>query len=82
MSSTFSVPARFYDDHVMRDGEGGVVTRRTRQRVTVELSGDAAAALLSDARFYAAMGEGEFCREDRGIVKSARATVRALAGGE
>ena len=79
--STYVLPVRFYDDHVLRDGEPGNVVKRTRQRVTVELTAAEASGLLDDARFYAAMGETEFDRADQGIVKSARATVRAMARG-
>ena len=75
------VPARFYDDHVLRDGDPGRVVKRAGGRVTVELDDDALASLERDARFYAAMGEGEFDRADHGIVKSARATLRALGNG-
>lgn len=77
--TVYRVPARFYDDHTMRDGAGGTVVKRSARMVSVRMTDDAAADLAKDARFYAAMGRREFDRELSGLVSSAEATVRALA---
>jgi hypothetical protein len=76
--TTYKLPRRFYDDHVYRDFWGGEIVSSTKQSVTVELDREAYDELLSDASFYASMGEGEFERHLSGVVKSAAATVKAL----
>ena len=76
--TTYTLPRRFYDDHVYRDLGGGNVIKSTSRTVTVELDRDGFDELLSDASFYAAMGAGEFDRDLQGVVKSAGATVQAL----
>ena len=76
--TTYKLPRRFYDDHVYRDFWGGQVIALTKQTVTVELDRETYDELLSDAKFYAQMGAGEFDRHYSGVVKSAVATVGAL----
>lgn len=73
------VPPRFYDDHVSRDLPAGTEIKRGRDLVTVELTADELAELRSDATHYADSSNGF---EDRGLVQSARATVKRLAGIE
>ena len=76
-SAVYTVPPRFYADHVARDLPAGTVERETAKAVTVRLNDADYAELLSDARHYAtAMGAAGF--DDRGLIASARATVRRL----
>lgn len=48
----YRVPPAFYDDHVMRDCDGGTELRRTRSYVEVELDREAFDDLRSDAVYY------------------------------
>jgi len=74
------LPPRFYWDHVYRDLPAGVVVSETKRYVRVELTRDEYDDLLSDAKHYAySMGVGGF--DDRGLIASARATVKALDPG-
>jgi hypothetical protein len=71
------LPPRFYWDHVSRDLPAGKVVSETQRYVRVELTQDDYEELLSDAKHYAySMAVGGF--EDRGLIASARATVKAL----
>jgi len=74
---TVTLPPRFYDDHADRDLPAGRVIGRTRKSVTVELTAAEWTELRSDADHYAnsnAYGDPEF----RGLIASARATLRRL----
>lgn len=75
-----TVPERFYDDHVERDLPAGrVVKALSKNRLRVELDREAYDDLLSDARHYADP-EGFDWNDPfmRGVILSAKATVRAL----
>ena len=76
--TSYTLPRRFYDDHVYRDFWGGNVIKSTSRTITVELDREAFDELLDDARFYSEMGAREFDRNYSGVVKSATATVKAL----
>lgn len=78
MTTTYSTPPRFYDDHVSRDLPGGKIVKRTERLVTVELTDDEAAELLSDAAYYVAAGTDVFGTDSLGLISSARATERRL----
>ena len=71
------VPPRFYWDHVSRDLPAGTVVSETRSYVRVDLDQSEFEELISDANHYAySMGAGGF--DDRGLIASARATLRRL----
>lgn len=73
------IPARFYEDHRGRDcGETGIVVKRLASKVRVQLDRTAYDDLLSDAEHYAGDGMSEWWDEGRGVILSARATVKAL----
>lgn len=78
---TVKIPPAFYDDHVSRDLPAGTETHRTRKVVTVDLDAAELAELRSDAQHYADSAE-EYWQDHRGLVISARATLRALEGIE
>ena len=79
MSKTVRVPARFFDDHCDRDlDEGCNEVSRNSKGVLVEFTDAAFAELLSDANYYATGFTGEDAAEIRGLIASARATVKTL----
>jgi hypothetical protein len=72
-----TVPPVFYADHVTRDLPAGRVVKQTKRAVTVELTADELAELRSDAEHYAhSMADAGF--EGRGLIASAKATLKAL----
>ena len=73
-----TVPSYFYDDHADRCSEG-VVVKRTKREVTVELDREEYEDLYTDAEHYS--HEREYWEFDRGLVLSARATLRRLKSG-
>lgn len=76
-NTTLRLPPRFYADHVSRDLPAGTVVRRTKTGVYVELTEDEVAEIRSDADYYATAGDA-FDTDLRGLVASAKATVRAI----
>ena len=74
---TVSLPPAFYADHVARDLPAGTVVKQTKKAVTVALTPEELAELRSDASHYAhSMAEAGF--EGRGLIASAKATLKAL----
>lgn len=75
----FTIPARFWDDHASSNENPGRVLKYTSggRYVTVELDDEQLANLRSDADLYAT-GKDDFWAEYRGLVLSARATLKAL----
>jgi hypothetical protein len=74
---TVSLPPAFYADHVARELPAGLVVKQTKKAVTVALTQEELAELRSDASHYAfSMAEGGF--EGRGLIASAKATLKAL----
>jgi hypothetical protein len=71
------LPKAFYADHVSRDLPGGEEVSQTARKVTVLMSAEEVAELLSDAEHYTTearhMGPEYF-----GLGRSAAATVRAI----
>ena len=77
--STLSLPAYFFDDHDERELPTPRVLHRTARTVTVAANDPNLAELLNDAGHYAAP-DMHWASEYRGLVASARATVRAITG--
>ncbi len=81
-TESYVVTARFYEDHCGRTDGADLYERVTRTTksgtVTVMLTADEAADLLSDAEHYASEGTATFGPEYLGLVSSARATARRL----
>lgn len=75
---TVKIPPAFYDDHVARDLPAGTETHRTKKVVTVDLDAAELAELVSDAKHYADSA-ADFWEDHRGLVISARATLKVLA---
>ena len=77
-SGTYRVPARFLEDHIERDLYRGdlAAIRWTRNGAIIPADADTIDELLDDAQHYAA--SGDFSPECRGLIISARATVKAL----
>ena len=71
------LPPRFYDDHVSRDLPGGVEVHRTKTYILADLTAGDLAELRDDAAYYVSEG-GWMDRDHRGIVASARATLKAI----
>jgi len=74
MPYTIKLPKSFFDDHAARELPTPEVIRETRAHYIVSKDDLALPELLSDARYYS---DG-LDMAPRGIVVSARATVRAL----
>ena len=79
------VPRVFVDDHDNRDlmerGLASAVVKETKAGYTLSLTPEEFSELLDDARYYAEGGCEMFGWENRGLVASARATVKALEKG-
>lgn len=81
MKRTIKIPPRFYQDHKARDcGQSGVVVKRTKTYVIVELDQEAWDDLYSDADYYGADNSDGWFDDSgmRGIISSARATLRVM----
>lgn len=75
------VPEKFWDDHVYRECDLKWDTqeiRRAGKRVLLSICDDALADLEGDADYYASFDGSDF-QDNRGLVLSARATLRAIA---
>jgi hypothetical protein len=73
-----TIPSVFYWDHVDRDLPAGeIIKSYANGRLFVRLDEDEFNELLSDAEYYAE-GGGGLTSEYRGLMASARATVKAL----
>lgn len=78
-SHVVDLPARFYDDHVGRGLAGGVEVKRLARDVRARLNDYEVVDLLADARFHLDMSRmGAYEADMRGLVASAKATVRRL----
>jgi type I restriction-modification system DNA methylase subunit len=77
----FAVPRRFWDDHAERVGreEAGTFVKNMARNVIVDLTEDQLFDLWQDADLYATAEVSDLGREYKGVVFSARATVRRLA---
>ena len=75
----YKVPARFYEDHVDRHNEPHEMIERivksTGNQHHVRLTDSQVGNLYNDAEHYAG---GNVDSADKGVVSSAKATVRAL----
>ena len=73
------VPTRFYQDHCDRSNDIkeliSAIIKSSGNYVVVDLSNDQINELWSDAEYYA---EGVDYPELQGVMKSARATIKAL----
>lgn len=80
------VPARFYEDHVGRDLDSGWVVKHLSRTTRVTLDAAAYDELLSDAEHYAGEAMADMYLDDfataSGLIRSARATVKALRAVE
>lgn len=84
---TYKVPGRFFEDHmtrrfregVWRDHDRNANERWVGRYVYVTMTAQQVDELLCDAEHYAE-GGGGFDPEYRGLIASARATVKALSG--
>lgn len=72
------VPLRFYEDHMERDLPTPVNHSTSKSYALVDDSDPYLPELLNDAEFYCGTMKDEFNLSVPGIVKSARATVKAI----
>jgi hypothetical protein len=79
-TATIRVPAKFYDDHDERGCEPFCEpVKRSSRYVWLRPDDPGLAELLDDAKHYSNFDHwGEWGSENRGICKSAAATVRAI----
>lgn len=79
---TVKVPKAFVQDHddrlLMKRGLAAAVVKATKAGYTLDLTPEEFAELLDDARFYADQGCEVFGWEYRGLIASAKATVKAM----
>lgn len=80
MTRTIRIPARFIDDHFERGLATPEDSSKSDHHAVIQADDPAVPELLSDAEHYAAMTErrGRYDCMPRGIVASAKATVRAI----
>lgn len=72
------IPPTFYLDHRAREnGTSGKVISHTSNYIVVDLDDEALYDLISDAEVYAEFA-GEDFQYNRGLVLSARATLKAI----
>lgn len=76
---TVLVPAKFWWDHYNRDlDDTSRVVKGSGHRVLLEMNPAAIAELASDADYYATGFTGEDAADLRGLIASAKATLKAL----
>lgn len=76
---TIQLPATFWDDHIERDcSPTAVEIKRSARLVTVQLDAEAWADIYSDAKYYGNADLRWFDSEYRGLLQSAKATLRRL----
>lgn len=76
---TIQLPATFWDDHRERDcSETAVELKRSARLVTVELDAESWADIYSDAKHYGTSNPSHFDGDYRGLIQSAKATLRRL----
>jgi hypothetical protein len=80
MKITISVPTLFWNDHYDRCGEEGKakVIKRGSKLTTVQLDQAAWDNLLGDADYYATQDFGVWGSDLRGLIGSARTTLRRM----
>jgi hypothetical protein len=80
MTYTIKIPKRFYDDHIFREcGQSGKVLKKYASHYLVELDQEAWDDLYSDADYYGTDTiDSDLWENYRGIVLSARATIKAM----
>ena len=77
---TIRIPKIFYNDHRDRDLPSPVVVNETSSHYWINASDPDISELLSDATYYStSVGWSEQWDSIRGLVYSARATVKALS---
>ncbi len=78
---TIRIPKVFYDDHVERELPAPEIVRELKTHYFIDANSEHLAELLEDAAFYADpfhYAHAEFGSSLAGIVRSARATKKAL----
>lgn len=79
MSTTLNVPAKFWHDHKDRGNSGSAqVVGYGKSLVTVILDDEAWRDLYSDADYYAGQDSGVWAGDYRGLIASAKATLRRM----
>lgn len=74
----YKIPPRFYFDHLAREcGKSGKIVSSAKNYLIVELDDIALSDLLSDASYYSESNDISD-PSIRGLVTSARATLRAI----
>ena len=78
--NTYKVTKAFYQDHLYRDcGDATNIVKETKTHFVLALTEKTYADLLSDAKYYSCPDMVEELWNDyRGLVLSARATVKVL----
>ena len=79
-TKTYTLPPRFYLDHVARDcGNSGKVVRSTKNYLIVELDSIALDDLLTDALYYVECAD-TFDPPMPALIASAKATIKRIKG--
>ena len=83
MSVRIRIPFRFYQDHQERDLDTPVNYAKSKSYAIIDSDDPALPELISDASFYADQVMcGELWESCRGVVLSARATLKAIRESE
>ena len=75
------ITKKFFEDHIMRDLPAPSVIKATKSHIWIDATSEHLSDLLSDADFYAdpwSFGDADFGSDLSALVKSAKATKRAI----
>ena len=78
---TIKITRTFFEDHIMRDLPAPPVEKKTKSHIWIDATSEHLSELLADADYYAdpfTYSDAEFGSSLMGLVKSAKATKRAI----
>ena len=79
MTNLIKLPVRFFYDHKERDLDTPEIVKKTKSHIWVCKNDPHLGELKEDAQYYSDMGDmGAFDKWMFGIVRSAKATVKAI----
>ena len=79
ISTVIRIPLLFYEDHENRDLPTPTAIRQTKRHVWIDLNDEHVPELISDADYSSDEGGFDPDPHLRGICRSAKATIKAIA---